>query len=60
MSEDESSQIYGSYENTFTPVHVKELYEALEAGECIIDGKSKVPSNELALFFRNPVSKEVQ
>ena len=60
MAESESSQMYPFHENTFTKAHVSELLNALGEGEYVIEGKSKVPSDELALFFRNPTTKEVQ
>lgn len=45
----------------FTTAHINELRDALEVpGEYVIEGKSEVPNDQLALFFRNPVSKEVR
>lgn len=46
--------------NTFTDEHVKALRNAMAVGEFVIDGAVDVPKEQLSLYFRNPVSQEVQ
>ena len=44
----------------FTLEHVNELQDSVGASKYFIEGKVKVPKDQLVLYFRNPVSKEVQ